>query len=422
MERLYPYQKAFLEDYSQFRGVVKARQIGFSFAIAFEGLYIAEKFKNEEIIYTSVGDRQAKELLKRIKVFGETEKIRWARETASELVLPNGNRLISLPQNPSSVRGYNPTRVYLDEFAHYKWQREMLNALAPSLTRTDRKRFLTIPSTPLGKGDEFYRIINNDKNFNIHSVNILQAIEQGCPTSLDACHALVPDDISFRQEYMCDFVDEATSFFPYELIKQCWNTELRNHTHAELKHCQYPLYAGYDPAKSIDAGVFIVVERRKDKAVVRHIKEWTKTDYSEQLAYIEHYVRGCKMSKLITDQTGVGGKIQEDLGKLLGSVAQGITFTNATKEAMVTNLRVLFQDRILEIPYNQKLVNELHNIQRTVSDSNMVRYAHSSGEHDDYAWALAMACYGFSGRVGSAFFADMPVYYGEELETAKMDW
>lgn len=419
---MYPYQKRFLEDFSQFRIINKARQIGFSFAIEFEGLYIAEKFANEVIVYVSVGDRQSKELLNGIKRFGDTQKIPWVKESANELMLPNGSRLISLPQNPSTIRGYSPSRIYLDEFAHYKWDKDIFNAIAPGLTRTDKQRFLTVISTPLGKQGLYFKLWECGKNYSRHKINIYEAIQQGCPTSLEMCRNLAPDDLSFRQEYGCEFVDEATAFFTYELIKECWDPELENATYDELKHCQNPLYAGYDPAKIVDAGVFIVVERRNDKPVVRHIKEWQGADYSEQLNYIARFVGGCKMSKLITDQTGVGGKIQEDLGKMLGSVAEGITFTNSTKEAMITNLRVLFQDKNITIPYNQKLTNELHTIQRKVSESNTVKFAHESGGHDDYAWALAMACWGFSGRVQDTYWGDNAVYFGEELATANQSW
>ena len=128
------------------------------------------------------------------------------------------------------------------------------------------------------------------------------------------------------------------------------------------------------------------------------------------------------MAKLITDQTGVGGKIQEDLKGSLGSVAEGVTFTTATKEAMITNLRVLFQDRAIEIPHNQKMVNELHGLKRMIGTSGIIRFSHEEGEHDDYPWALAMACYGFSGRVKQTSWADQPVYFGEELVTAGQSW
>ena len=416
-DRLYGYQKRFLEDHSQFRIVNKSRQIGFSFAIALEGLYVAEKIPNHLVLYCSVGERQAKELLRRIRAFGLAQKLIYQVDSASELGLANGSRIISLPNNPDTIVGYSPDRVYLDEFSHYKREKRILQALGPSLMRTDKRRFLTVVSTPLGQQGEFYRLWEKG-GYSRHEVNILQAIEQGCPADVDTCRALVPDDLSFRQEYMCAFVDDAISYFPYDLIKQCWNADLENAVFDDLKHCPNPLYAGYDPAKVVDSGVFAIVERRADKAVVRHLKEWSKTDYSEQLAYIERYSRGLGVAKLITDQTGVGGKIQEDLSRSLGGVSEGIPFTNATKEAMITNLRVMFQDGTIEIPYDQNLVNQLHGLKRMIGNTGVIRYSHEEGNHDDYVWALAMACYGFSGRVANVNWSGLAMHFGEELISA----
>jgi phage FluMu gp28-like protein len=73
-------------------------------------------------------------------------------------------------------------------------------------------------------------------------------------------------------------------------------------------------------------------------------------------------------------------------------MVEGITFTNPVKEKLITNLRQLFQDRKIEIPNNAILIHQLHSLQREQGDVT-IRYRHEQGEHDDYVWSLALACY-----------------------------
>ena len=61
---------------------------------------------------------------------------------------------------------------------------------------------------------------------------------------------------------------------------------------------------------------------------------------------------------------------------------------------MATALRVAFESGALKIPRNEKLIQQLHGIQRSISPAGTVRYAHTTGQHDDYVWALCMAVTG----------------------------
>ena len=391
---LYSYQIGLLTDKSRFRKINKARQIGFSFTIALEG-YLNAMRSRQEILYVSASGRQAKRLISQIKSFARLDKIKFDPDRQEEIGFPNGSLVLSLPCSSTTARGYPADRLYFDEFAHWKNDKEMFQAVVPSLTRTDKVRSLTVVSTPMGKQGEFYRIWEEDENYSRHQVDIYEAIKGGCPVDVDLCRKLLPDDIAFRQEYLGEFVDESTSFFPYELTKRAINYELENWSIDQLKACKNPLYAGYDPAKIADSGVFYIVERG-NKVHTRHIKEWRGVDYSEQLAYIERMCVQAGVTKLITDQTGVGQKIQEDLKRSMGSRAEGMTFTTGSKEKMITDLKVLFQDTLIEIPYNMDLINQLHSLKRKITESGTVRYQHEEGKHDDYVWALAMACYGFT--------------------------
>ena len=69
----------------------------------------------------------------------------------------------------------------------------------------------------------------------------------------------------------------------------------------------------------------------------------------------------------------------------------------------MTGLRIRFQDKTIAIPHaddypeSLKLTNELHTIEREVSESNLIKYHHQEGKHDDFAMMLAMAVDAISG-------------------------
>ena len=55
---LYPYQQRWLADKSRFKIALNARQLGFSFIIALEGLLEAFE-KNQTVIFVSTSERQS---------------------------------------------------------------------------------------------------------------------------------------------------------------------------------------------------------------------------------------------------------------------------------------------------------------------------------------------------------------------------
>lgn len=369
----------------------KSRQIGFSLGLAMRAFGKGLENDAFEAMYLSVGERQASEWLDKIRVFLLLKHVEPVTDKHTEIRLSNGSRFIALPQNPATVRSYSPDEIYMDEFAHYKQDREMLIALTPSLSRKDKQRTLIIGSTPFGKLGEFYRLWDSDNTYAKKQIDIYEAIKQGVPLDAEACRALSPDEQAFQQEYLCQFVDDATSFFPYEVIKACWNESLTNMTFESMAALKSPLFAGYDPGKLQDSGVFTIVEMTHNKAILRHKKKWDGVPYTKQLEYIYEAMQKAKITKLNTDRTGVGEKLYEDLCNKFSSRVNGITFTNAVKEKMIIDLKVLFQDNKIEIPYDMSLTNQLHSLQRSILPSKKVRYAHPSGKHDDEVWALALA-------------------------------
>ena len=403
----YPYQKTFFESKSQFRIVNKARQIGFSWAVASEMAVGA--LCGRDSIAGSTGLRSSQKLLAQVRKFitAYEPRARFTVDNTTQLSIAGAGTVVSVPANPSTIRGYTGD-VYLDEVAHIRNAREIIRAIGPSLTRQDKPRRLTLISTPMGKLGFFYDAwTNKDGAFGQYErfeVDIYKAIEQGFPSSVKACLALLgardETDEAFMTEFACKFVDETTSFFPYELIARSINSDLQYVPMAELAEYirskpDSAFYSGYDPAKLVDGAVLYVLERTPaGKLVPVHKKVWRGEKYSEQVAYVADVVKS-GITLHITDRTGVGEKISEDLISAVGATkAQGLTYTNNVKEKLIVNLKSALEDGRLQLPADDlTLRTELHGLQREITAGGVHKYHHESGKHDDHVWALANSVY-----------------------------
>ena len=277
-------------------------------------------------------------------------------------------------------------------------------------------------STPLGKRgmlwDAYQKAIQEKSNWSLYMIDVYEAIRQGCPADVELIRQEM-DEISFRQNYLCEFIDDAGAFFSFELVSSAIDEDLENQSYTEIADNRNLKVAGYDPATLVDSGAFSILEKTRDNKIrVLHLREFKKTDYSVQIDEIVKSVRQCGIYRLFIDATGVGVKIAEDLQKILGSIVVPITYTNAIKEKLITNLKISFERKQLKIPDNRVLFDQLHRLQREVLDSGRTRYGHESGMHDDLVFSICNALSGFGGYELSKQSISS-IVIGNDLSTAR---
>lgn len=66
------------------------------------------------------------------------------------------------------------------------------------------------------------------------------------------------------------------------------------------------------------------------------------------------------------------------------------TTTNASKERIIRKLIVLFENNLIELPNNEKLINQLSVYECKVSGSNLITYNAPTGAHDDMVISLCL--------------------------------
>src|SRR5690606_12070462 len=138
---LLPYQQAWVNDPARFKIWLKSRQIGGSLAAAFEIVADALETGGDWVIL-SAGERQALEFMAKVhqaaSVFCDAISFETGKEfrpetKASQCRFPNGARLIALPANASTARGYSANLV-LDEFSFHEKPEEIWRAVYPIIT------------------------------------------------------------------------------------------------------------------------------------------------------------------------------------------------------------------------------------------------------------------------------------------------
>jgi hypothetical protein len=136
------------------------------------------------------------------------------RETALTLELINGSRIVSLPQNENTVRGYSGvTLLIVDEASRVS---DGLYAAVRPMVATSRGRLLAC-STPNGKLGWFFESWSGRGNW-----RRLKVTAPECPRispGFLAEERLTLGERYYQQEYMCEFSDAEGQVFPQEVIE-----------------------------------------------------------------------------------------------------------------------------------------------------------------------------------------------------------
>jgi len=151
-------------------------------------------------------------------------------------------------------------------------------------------------------------------------------------------------------------------------------------------------FAGLDLAKVNDWTVLTIMD--KERRVV-FVDRFNKLDWGLQIQRILAAVERYNDAWTLVDSTGVGEPVYEAL-LAAGVRVEGYPFTNASKNALITNLSMLFEKRQITLPRYElcpTLVDEAESFEYSISDSGTVKTGAPSGQHDDHVVSLGLAAW-----------------------------
>jgi phage FluMu gp28-like protein len=439
--RLYDYQIALMESTSRFRAILKSRQTGLSFVMAAEALAKTHLKREHTGIFVSYNLSDATEKIRHAAMLYESLPAKWQKkrvtDNKTELEFEDGQgrrtRMISMPCR--EPRGKGKADVNLDEFPFMRNPRKIYTAAIPIISRGGGS--MTLGSTPLGKSDPFFEIMEGE----VEKYPLYQRFRVAwwdCPefcTNVEMARREAPhlttdervafygtetlkqiraslDIESFQQEYELYFVDAAAAFIVWELIQAATRDadELpvvrvdaktkddisvdRVLTDLNALRISGPLTGGYDVGRRRNASELIVLEQVGSRYRERLHVTLPQTDFDLQEDLLLGLLkRRPDVYRLCIDESGLGMQLAEKVVKAFPGRAEGITFSAPTKSVMAHQLKIDFEGKNLEIAADRDLMQQIHSVRKTITVAGNIRLdtEHDDKHHADMFWALALA-------------------------------
>jgi phage FluMu gp28-like protein len=424
---------------------LKSRQVGSSWLDAAEAVAYSILEPRSTSIFVSINQDEAAEKIRYARFIYEAldkdVRPKLVTDNALELTLPTGSRLISHPCRP--VRGKAKARVYLDEFAHYPKDKIIYESTLPVISKGG---VIRINSSPFGATGMFWEIFTQSTRpypgYRRMSVPwwTTRAMCKDVPTAILVAPGMLtservhkfgserlidiyenmPEE-SFRQEYECEYVDEAVSWITWDDIKrnqmmaadgklEYWyakatgdSAESFDHAMNMLdevaksvvsKHIEDAFSAGVDVGRRKDTSELILLGRPTTTQLPYRVGiTLDRMPFEKQMALVSKAIDILPITKLLIDQTGMGIKMAEDLTTRHRSKVEGVDFTNAAKETWAVDVKVKMEKGELPIPLHRDLAYQIHSIRKKVTDSKHTSFDTDGTEthHADMFWALALA-------------------------------
>ena len=408
---LLPYQREDLESDARFRWNCWARQTGKSFTKSLRRILRGLQ-RSRTQIFLSAGERQSRELMSKARQHCQALKIatdfydnRFFKDLSIkqlEIVLPGGVRIIGLPANPETARGYTGD-VFLDEFAMHAEDREIWAAMFPSLLRGEGE--LDVASTPRGCDNVFYELRSNEL-FSASTVTLPDAIAQGLDVDAEEMRLAMNDDLLYRQEFLCEFLDETSAFLTLEQIAACCDPGLGLSDSVEaLAEERREMFVGVDVGRYRDLTVVWVLARGAGEACVDRgetsqllvtvaVFELAGAPFRVQSELLARLLAHRRVRRCCIDAGGLGMQLAEEaVERFGGHRVEQVTMTSALKSQIACGLRIAVEERRILIPDDRRIRQDWHSVRRQVTEQGHFRLTapRKGGSHADRFWAAALA-------------------------------
>ncbi|UAN37392.1 terminase ATPase subunit family protein [Enterobacter asburiae] len=403
------------------RHILKSRQIGATFYFAREALLQALKTGHNQI-FLSASKTQAYVFRKYIIAFARQVDVEL---TGDPIVLGNnGAELMFLGTNANTAQSHNGD-LYVDEiFWIPNFQKLKRVAGGMSSQEHLRTTYFSTPSSlahgaySFWSGEQFNRG-RSDASERVdidisHAalakgvacpdgqwrqiVTIEDALAKGCTLfNIDTLKRENSVD-EFRNLFMCEFVDDKASVFPFEELQRCMVDSLEfwddYAPFADRPFGHRPVWVGYDPSLRGDsAGCVViappVVAGGKFRILERH--QWKGMDFAQQAESIRELTQKYNVEYIGIDATGLGQGVFQ-LVRSFYPAAREIRYTPEMKTAMVLKAKDTIGRGCLEYDVSATdLTQSFMSIRKTMTSSGRsATYEASRTEeasHADLAWA-----------------------------------
>ena len=339
-------------------------------------------------------------------------------------------RIKVLAANPRTARGFSGDLI-LDEFAFHEDSAAIWEAAEPIIS-SNAEFLCRILSTGNGKRNTFYQLISEGRiryrrvrrseAWATGELKIYSQIDGREITPTEA-RAQSSDKRAYDQNYECSFENECAPLLTEAAIGAAERTVLsgcveRQHwgraSLARMAQLKGKLYAGLDVGRSRDLSVLTVLSCEEGSGVrrVAGMLEMDNVRLPEQQRELDVLCALPNFEGVEIDMTGLGLGLFEYAESRHGSQrVRGVHFgateavglaqktdgrkapTARVTEIMATALVKVFDERLIEIPADARLRDDLRRPEKVTSPGGRVSIAASrDGDgHADRFWSLALA-------------------------------
>jgi len=390
----FSYQEKLLNDPAKRIIACMGRQTGKTTTIATKAIHYAYAHKNTTTLIISPSLRQSMIMFDKIlSLTHQNQIIRKSitRKTRTIIQLTTGSQIIALPCSEHLLRGYTANIAICDE-ASFIPENIITEILYPMLSTTNGTAILL--STPWDKNHFFYKAFLNP-NYSTHKIRssenpliptaFLQEMQQNMTTE------------AYKREYLAEFTEAASSYFPQELIRQCiehaQRIALEPYATLEQPIPKAEYYAGLDLGKLQDHSALAIIQKDNETLKLVYTHEFPlETSYTEVIATVTRANQKFHLQKALIDQTGIGEPILEEL-QAQGVNTEGAKLTQDTKTEILTHLKLTMEQQRIAIPYDKRLCQQINDQQYAYTRNGKLTFNPPPNTHDDQLWALALAAY-----------------------------
>jgi phage FluMu gp28-like protein len=441
----FDYQARYYDDHvTRWIWVEAARQVGKSVMSAHKGLVKAVTIPNYRHIWCSYTLDDCREKIEYAEdLYGRMVEFREFRnlpgkivERKLELKFTTGSRLMSV----FVPRGKARADVTLDEFAHVRNPRKIYRAALPILIHGGQCLVMSTPThsrtmfARMGKreGGKFRKYVRARLfwyDCPIHCNDVSAARREAPamdPESRVRRFGTTPLQDAFDNMFLEDFLrefelteaDDDVAFLPWSLILQTAPSgEGEEGTPLEVEQYQSvselkaktkgrPMFAGFDVGRRKDKSELTVFVTEGGRAVERYCLTLDRTPFPEQKAALRELMSLRRVMMLRIDETGLGMDLAETLKDEYGHRVEAVTFGNANKRAMASNMRALMEQGKVLFRANMNDNFQMHSVKKSITKAGMFSLIVDTGDQDsdsddhhaDRFWSRALALYGMTDR------------------------
>jgi len=305
-------------------------------------------------------------------------------------------------ESGNSLRGQSFHYLICDEFSYFKFEQTdgtdlWYHILSPTVKVKGRKCIFV--STPLGKNNRFYEMYQRGLTDEFPQYkSILKTIyDDGIipKEDIEPTRLSMPE-MAWRQEYLCEFLESAYSFFSgYD---ECF---------IPIKHQYQKTYIGVDLSGNGQDATILTKINEKNEVEQYEIQGTLDMKY-QQIANIINDSKNLQMCYL--ENNGLGTPMINEIKKLVKDKTKirEWTTSNVSKEEIMSDLAVtIAKKEIFFDKLDKSLYNEFGTFVANFTKGGHLQFGAISGKHDDRIMSLAIAlrCRNdFYSKVTKSFF------------------